>query len=193
MEERIDEPVVEETPETVEDVSVAAEEHSAENQSDTDPAAADAPKSLEAELAKLNDRYVRQAAEFQNYRRRTAREFMMQRESGEARVLTEMIDVLDDLERSLQAAESAEADGAGFAALKTGVELVYAKFSEALVKFDVERIEAVGKPFDENLHEALMQQPGGDDAESGTVLQELQPGYRRGEKVLRHAKVIVAA
>lgn len=192
MEERIDEPVVEETPETVEDVSVAAEEHSAENQSDTGPAAADAPKSLEAELAKLNDRYVRQAAEFQNYRRRTAREFMMQRESGEARVLTEMIDVLDDLERSLQAAESAEADGAGFAALKTGVELVYAKFSEALVKFDVERIEAVGKPFDENLHEALMQQPGGDDAESGTVLQELQPGYRRGEKVLRHAKVIVA-
>ncbi len=80
-----------------------------------------------------------------------------------------------------------------FLALKEGVALVDRKLREALAQQGVEPIEALGKPFDEAHHEALMQQPAPDDAEPGTVLQEVQKGYRLGDRVLRHSKVVVSS
>lgn len=146
------------------------------------------------QVKELEDQLLRRVAEFQNYRRRTEAEFGQAAERGRAEVVMEMLDVFDDLRRSLDAAEDAEAEeggGPAYQALKTGVELVYRKFADALAAFGVVEIEAVGQPFDENLHEAMMQQDAA-DAAPGTIVGEIQRGYRMGERVLRHARVIVA-
>ncbi|HYE96579.1 MAG TPA: nucleotide exchange factor GrpE [Rubricoccaceae bacterium] len=145
---------------------------------------------LRTEVAGLQDQLLRRAADFQNYRRRTDQELGEARERGRGEVVTELLDVLDDLQRTLEAAREAAhpADP-----LLQGVELVVRKFEEALARFGVVPIEAVGQPFDPHLHDALMQQPSpGPEAPSGTVLAEVQRGYRLGERVLRHARVIVA-
>jgi molecular chaperone GrpE len=152
---------------------------------------------LEQELSETKDRLLRQMAEFQNFRRRMERERDQQFQFGQTQVLRPLLDVLDDFRRSLEAAEQVEANqegeaGPAYQALKEGVEMVYQKFNDELEKLGVEPIEAVGQPFDENLHDAMMQQPAPDDTPEGTVLDELQRGYRLGDRVLRHAKVIVA-
>jgi len=156
---------------------------------------------LEAELQRhreqtrqLEEQLLRRAAEFQNYRRRTEAELGQAAARGRGEVVLQMLDVLDDLQRSLEAAEKAnetEEGGPTYEALKTGVDLVYKKFADTLRGLGVEEIEAVGQPFDENQHEAMMQQPA-ENAESGTVIGEIQKGYRLGDRVLRHARVIVA-
>lgn len=154
---------------------------------------------MNEELSDLNEKLLRQAAEYQNYRRRTEREKARMIEEGRRQVILPMLEVLDDLERSLEAADQVESDddaeaGAAYSSLREGVELVYQKFLTELEKLDVEPIEAVGQPFDENFHEAVFQQPASDDVEAGTVLEEVQTGYLMGgERVLRHSKVVVAA
>lgn len=151
------------------------------------------------ELSELNDKLLRQAAEYQNYRRRTEREKARMIEEGRRQVILPMLEVLDDLERSLEAAGQVESDesaeaGAAYSSLREGVELVYQKFLTELEKLEVEPIEAVGQPFDEKYHEAVFQQPASEEAEAGTVLEEVQTGYLMGgERVLRHSKVVVAA
>lgn len=150
---------------------------------------------LERELQEMEDKFLRKTAELENFRRRMRD--VRQKAEQEARVdvVARFLDVLDDFDRSLQAAEQAEADNEGgpaFETLKEGVELVYSKFSDELNKLGVERIEAEGQPFDEQEHDAMMQQPASDDVDSGTVIQVVQPGYRLGDRIIRHAKVIVA-
>lgn len=148
-----------------------------------------------ARVQELEDQLLRRAAEFQNYRRRTSRELGEAAARGRGEVFLAMIDVLDDLRRSKEAAEQAaeqeEQSGPLFETLKDGVDLVYRKFVDTLRSFGVEPIEAVGEPFDEEQHEALMQQEV-EGAASGTVLAEIQKGYRMGDRVLRHARVVVA-
>lgn len=150
-----------------------------------------------AELDETKDKLLRKAAEFQNYRRRTEEEKSSLVEFGKSLVIQQFLDVLDDLRRSLEAAEQAEEQqeqepGPAYKALKGGVELVYKKFLDELGKHNVEPIEAVGRPFNENEHEAMMQRED-EDVEPGTVLEEMQKGYRIGDRVLRHSKVIVAS
>lgn len=166
----------------------------------SDPAAE--TERLRAELKEAQDLALRRAAEFQNYRRRTEAELGQARGRGQEEVVGALLDVYDDLRRSIDAAaravgqEGAAGEGTSgpaFDALRQGVELVYRKFSDALSRQGVEPVPAAGQPFDEALHEAVLQQPAPDPATpSGTVLAEVQPGYRMGERVLRHAKVIVA-
>ena len=151
---------------------------------------------LRKELDETKQQLLRQAAEFQNYRRRTEQEKSQLVELGKSVVIQQFLDVFDDFQRSLAAAEQAEqqegARDAAYASLKEGVELVYKKFTDELAKHGVEPIEAVGTAFDENMHDAMLQQPS-DEYAPGTVIQEIQRGYRMGDRVLRHAKVIVAA
>ncbi|HLA63673.1 MAG TPA: nucleotide exchange factor GrpE [Rhodothermales bacterium] len=180
---------------TAADVAVAAVDEIA--------AHAEEAERLRAEVKDLQDQLLRRAAEFQNYRRRTEGELGQAASRGREEVVGMLLDVYDDLRRSIDAASRAAAQevGAGegssgpaFDALRQGVELVYRKFGDALMRLGVEAIEAVGHPFDEHLHEAIMQQPStGPDAPAGTVLAEIQPGYRMGDRVLRHARVIVAS
>lgn len=148
-----------------------------------------------AELDATKERLLRQAAEYQNYRRRTEEEKRSLVAIGKSNVLERMLDVADDFGRSLEAAEQLESSkdrAAAYQSLKQGVDLVYRKLMDELTRLGVEPIEAEGQPFNENEHEAMMQQPAPDGVAPNTVLQELQKGYRMGDRVLRHSKVIVA-
>ncbi|MGB0651485.1 MAG: nucleotide exchange factor GrpE [Rhodothermales bacterium] len=153
---------------------------------------------LNAELEQVSDQVKRQAAEFQNYRRRTEQEKAHSVALGKSLVISTILDLIDDFERSLEATNKAEAEVEGelsptYQSLKSGVDLVYQKMTGELKRLGVEPIEAVGQPFDEELHEAMMQQPAGDGEEAGMVLTEIQRGYRMGDRVLRHARVIVSS
>ena len=167
---------------------------------------ADAPaegsaEALRAEADDLRDQLLRRAAEFQNYRRRSDADRAEADRQGRAAVLLPVLEVYDDLRRSLDAARrvahqdpsAGSAPGsASFDALSQGVDLVYRKFETLLGRLGVTPIATNGAPFDVDEHEAVMQQPAPGGEASGTVLAEVQPGYRLGERVLRHASVIVA-
>ena len=153
---------------------------------------------LNTELGQATDQLKRQAAEFQNYRRRTEQEKAQSVSLGKSLVISSLLDVIDDFERSLEATNKAEEEVDGdlsptYLSLKSGVDLVYQKLKGELGKMGVEPIEAVGQPFDEDIHEAMMQQPAAEGEEAGIVLTEIQRGYRMGDRVLRHARVIVSS
>jgi molecular chaperone GrpE len=151
---------------------------------------------LRNELRTTQDQLLRHAADFQNYRRRADEELGRSVQLGRVHVVERMLDVLDDLRRSLEASEQAaerEASSEAFKTLHQGVSMVYRKLSDELARLGVEPLEVVGKPFHEDEHEALMQQPAPEGTPSCTVLAEVQKGYKMGDRVLRHARVIVAA
>lgn len=150
---------------------------------------------LKEERDELNDRLLRKTADLENFRRRMDREKKRRHEAGKVAVLESMLEVLDDFERSLEAArdlDDSEDAKTAYESLKGGVEMVFRKFQDELQSLGVEPIEAEGEPFNEQLHEAMMRQPS-DEADPGTVLQEIQKGYTMGDRVLRHSRVVVAA
>ena len=132
-----------------------------------------------------DESYLRLAADFDNYRKRVAREQAALTERANERLLNELLPVLDDLERALEAASKHEE-----AKLEEGVKLVHRSFLALLERHGLSEIETNGA-FDPHVHEALLAQPA-EDAEEGSVLQVLQKGYRLGDRVLRPARVIVA-
>ena len=132
-----------------------------------------------------DDSYLRLAADFDNYRKRTAREHAELTQRANERLLNELLPVLDDLERALEAA--AEHDEAK---LEEGVRLVHRSLVGLVERHGLTEIDTEGA-FDPHVHEALLAQPG-EGAEEGSVLQVLQKGYRLGDKVIRPARVIVA-
>jgi len=142
-------------------------------------------EALQAERDELFDRLQRLAAEFDNFRKRTARERVALSERANERLVKELIPVLDDLGRALEAASEHEE-----AKLEDGVRLVHRALSELLTKEGLAEIETEGK-FDPHVHEALLSQPS--DAEEGSVIEVVQKGYKLGDKVLRPARVVVAA
>ncbi|MFT4603797.1 MAG: molecular chaperone GrpE [Rhodothermales bacterium] len=154
---------------------------------------------LQQEAGGLRDQSVRQAAEFQNYRRRTSKEKDQMMDYGKLLVVQQILDVIDDFRRSLDAAEQVgdkpdlETLPDAFRSLHTGVAMVYGKLLGELAKLGVEQINAVGKPFDEAEHEALMSQPVGEGEQSDQVVSEIQTGYKMGDRVIRHARVVVTA
>jgi molecular chaperone GrpE len=153
---------------------------------------------LQDELAQTTDQLKRQAAEFQNYRRRTEQEKAQAVSLGKSIVIQKLLDVVDDFYRSLEATKKAEEEASGdlspaYVSLKNGVDLVYQKLMDELSRLNVIPMETVGMPFNEDEHEALMQQPAEEGQEAGIVVSEIQRGFRMGDKVLRHARVIVSA
>jgi len=132
-----------------------------------------------------DDSYLRLAADFDNYRKRVAREHVELTARANERLVNELLPVLDDLERALEAAAEHEE-----AKLEEGVQLVHRSLASLLERHGLREIETEGA-FDPHVHEALLAQPA-EDAEQGSVLQVLQKGYRLGDKVLRPARVIVA-
>lgn len=142
-------------------------------------------RAAEAKAEERLDDVKRLAAEFENYRKRVARDQQSLVARAHERLVKELLPVLDDLERALEAAEQHEE-----AELEEGVKLVYRAFADVLRKEGLEDIPTDGK-FDPHVHEALLSQPS--EAEEGTVIQVLQRGYRLGDHVLRPARVVVAA
>ncbi len=149
-------------------------------------------RTLQEERDTLDDRLRREVADYQNFRRRTAEEKVGWSSEAKISVLKAVLDVFDDLDRTRVATAKAEGPEA-LQSLRDGVDLVYTKFDETLKRLGAKPIEAEGKPFDENFHEALTQQPAPDGVEPGTVTTEYQKGYTLGDRVLRHSKVVVAA
>jgi molecular chaperone GrpE len=141
-------------------------------------------EALQAERDQLFDRLQRLAAEFDNYRKRTAREQAALAERASERLVKELIPILDDLGRALEAASEHEE-----VKLEEGVRLVHRSLSDLLTKQGLSEIETDGK-FDPHVHEALLSQPS--DEEEGSVIEVVQKGYKLGDKVLRPARVVVA-
>ena len=139
------------------------------------------PKDLE--IADLKDKLLRNMAEFDNYRKRTAKERMELAPEITARNLTEFLPVMDNLERAL-AAECKDPD------YKKGIEMIHESFTIALNNLGVETIESDGKAFDPSYHQAV-QQVEDDTKEEGTIAATFQKGYKIGDKVLRFAMVAV--
>jgi molecular chaperone GrpE len=139
---------------------------------------------LEAERDELLDRLRRLAADFDNYRKRAARDQENLVSRAHERLMKALLPVLDDLERALQAAEEHEE-----AKLEEGVRLVARELREALTREGLVEIETDGR-FDPHVHEALLSQPS--EVEEGTVIEVLQRGYRLGDRVLRPARVVIS-
>src|SRR4051794_14274112 len=140
---------------------------------------------LQAERDELFDRLQRLAAEFDNFRKRNAREQAAFAERANERLVKELIPILDDLGRALEAASEHE-EGK----VEDGVRLVHRSLADLLQKQGLKEIETDGK-FDPHVHEALLSQPS--EAEEGSVIEVVQKGYRLGDKVLRPARVVIAA
>ena len=132
-----------------------------------------------------DDSYLRLAADFDNYRKRVAREQVELTSRANERLLNELLPVLDDLERALEAAAEHEE-----AKLEEGVRLVHRSLLGLVERHGLSEIETDGA-FDPHVHEALLAQPVA-DAEPGSVVEVLQKGYRLGDRVLRPARVVVA-
>ena len=144
------------------------------------------------ELAAEKDQRLRLAAEFANYRRRVESQRTEWSKRAKAEVIRAMLPVLDDLERSLTVAEETGSEDSAFVSLRGGISLVHENFSGELRKFGLRRIQTAEVAFDEQLHEAVGHAPPTEEQKDGHVVYESQAGYRLGDQVLRHAKVIVA-
>jgi molecular chaperone GrpE len=132
------------------------------------------------------DRYLRSAADLENLRKRQKREIEDTKFETKNKILKEMLPVVDNLERAIE-----HAAGAGEKnPIVEGVQLVLRQFTTAFERLDVTAVEAMGQPFDPNLHEAISQMES--ELPAGTVVQVLQRGYRAGDRLLRPALVVVA-
>lgn len=141
----------------------------------------------EAEVADLKDRLLRQMAEFDNYRKRTMKEKADIILNGSAGVVTDILPVIDDLERAI--ANSAKSED--YNALKEGVELIYNKLMHILEQKGLQKISPKNEPFDTDFHEAIAMIPAPSEDLKGKVLDCAIDGYKLNDKVLRHAKVAV--
>ncbi|MCB0281711.1 MAG: nucleotide exchange factor GrpE [Calditrichae bacterium] len=142
---------------------------------------------IQTENEKLKDQLLRKMAEFDNYKRRTEKEFIDNIQSASRELIEELLPVLDDFERSIQHAESEGVQSP----LLEGVQLVYKNLMKTLTKRGLSVIEAVGQEFNPDEHDALVQVDS-DKYESGYVVDEHLKGYRLNDKVIRHAQVLVS-
>jgi len=141
---------------------------------------------LEQELADARDAQLRAIADFQNYKRRSLEEAVKTRELATANLVEKLLPLLDNFERSAAAAEG----GASPEAVLNGIRLMERQLRATLGDVNVKSIDAVGKPFDPNYHDAVVSEPS--DQPEGTVLEVLEPGYTMGGRVLRPAKTRVS-
>lgn len=171
------------------EVEEQAKETQTQNATETEKELTDAEK-LEAaneEIAQLKDKYLRQVAEFDNYRKRTLKEKTELILNGGEKVLSALLPILDDFDRAI--ANIQKSDDVN--ALKEGVELIAGKLNKTLASQGLQKMDAIGKPFDTDYHEAIALVPAQDEDKKNLVMDCVQPGYMLNDKVLRHAKVVV--
>jgi molecular chaperone GrpE len=184
---------------TDQDEQAQAEQHAAESpapdanagesqeaQADAAPTV-DALEQVKAEAHKYRDQLLRTAADFDNFRKRTRKDLDDARRKGLESALLEVLPVADNLERALEAASQTS----DVAAIVDGVRMVLRFFEDALNRLGVQRVDAVGYPFDPSVHEAV-QQIETDETPPGTIVSEMMAGYKLGPKLLRAAMVSVA-
>lgn len=171
--------------ETAEETTEAAEvtEETAEASAET--SADEKIAALEEELKNEKDKYMRLFAEFDNFRKRTAKEKTEAYGDSAAKTISELLPAIDNFDRALDTPCSDEN-------FKKGVEMIFSQMNDILAKLGVTEIEALGKPFDPNLHNAIKQVEN-EDAESDTVCEVFQKGYKLGDRIIRHSMVAVNA
>jgi molecular chaperone GrpE len=139
------------------------------------------------EAARLKDMLVRTAADFDNFRKRTRRELEDARRGGREEILKELLPVFDNLERAIQSAQKATDPKA----VSDGLAMILKQFETTLGRTGIQRVPTIGVMFDPSQHEAI-QQMETDEHAPGTVVAEVQPGYKEGERLVRAAMVVVA-
>jgi len=144
---------------------------------------------LEAQVADLNDKYIRLYSEFDNYRKRTVKERIEQSKTAGEEVIKNLLAVLDDFERALKFNQQTE----DIVAVKEGIKLIYDKFKNTLTQKGLEEMPSLGKEFDTDLHEAITKVPAPKEEMKGKVVDELEKGYALNGKVIRFAKVVVGS
>ena len=157
-------------------------------ESGQDTAVQDALAAKAEECKALNEKYLRLAAEFENYKRLAQRDQREQIKFGNEQLLKELLPVIDNLERAIKSAR----DNGGSSALIQGVDLTLKQLSGALTKFGVQPVEAVGQAFDPSAHQAVSHVPS-DRVPSDHVVDEFQKGYRLHDRILRAAMVSVSS
>jgi len=177
-----EEQVTEENPETAEEENESSEDKKGFKKKRADKKADE----LKEKIAELEDRSLRQMAEFQNFRNRTEKEKAAMFETGAKSVIEKILPVVDNFERGLATLPEEEKDSA----FANGMNMIYKQLLQELDNMGVKPIEAVGKEFDPNFHNAVMQVES-QDLESGFVAQELQKGYTYHDLVVRHSMVAV--
>ena len=174
----------------------ASVENTGDSPRETDPAGEEkaevkeeeeALKNLEARVAEVNDKYIRLAAEFDNYRRRTAKERLELISTAGEDIIKGMLPVLDDCERALQVLRESGSDKAAV----EGTELIYNKLMTFLKGRGLSVIEALGKELDTDFHEAVAQLPVQESDRKNKIVDVIQQGYKLNDKVIRFAKVVV--
>lgn len=141
----------------------------------------------EAELAELKDKYLRLAAEFENYKRRTAKERTDLFKTANQELMVALLPVLDDFDRARQHTQGT----ADPAALQNALDITYNKLNKTLEQKGLAPMNAKGGDFDAELHEAITQIPAPSDDLRGKIVEEIEKGYYLGDKVIRHAKVVL--
>lgn len=169
----------------VEEQETTPQEESQENTSaeeETSPTA-----ELENQIAELKDKYLRQVAEFDNYRKRTLKEKTELILNGGENIIKSLLPVIDDIERAKKNMETAD----NVEALREGVDLVFKKLITTLENAGLKKIDTEGKDFNTDEHEAIAMIPAPSDDAKGKVIDCVQPGYKLNDKVIRHAKVAI--
>jgi len=139
--------------------------------------------------AEINDKYLRLYSEFDNFRKRTIKEKSDIYKTAGEDVIISIISIVDDFERALQNTEDNEENKAH----REGLELIFSKFNKILESKNVKAIEAIGKEFDTDLHEAITQIPAPTEDMQGKVIDVVEKGYTMNDKVIRFSKVVIGA
>ena len=148
---------------------------------------AEPEKTTEEKLAEANDKYLRLYADFENFRKRANKERLDQLKFAGEDVYKQLIPVIDDFDRAMKASSNAK----DVKTIKEGLELIYNKFKSMLTQSGVAEMNATGKIFDPELHDAVTNIPAPKPDMKGKVVEEVEKGYWLNGKVLRHAKVVV--
>ena len=165
----------------------AAAEAAEEQQEVADPVMQEL-EAAKATIEEQKDKYLRLSAEFDNYRKRTMKEKAELIKNGGEKAISAILPILDDLERALHNMQSAD----DVKAMYEGIDLIYQKFLKGLSQEGLQKMEPVGETFDTDYHEAVALVPAPSVDQKGKVLDCVQTGYKLNDKVIRHAKVVVA-
>jgi molecular chaperone GrpE len=169
-------------------VEMNSEESPAGNTDSNHPTDNDSEiEKLKAELEEAKDKYLRKVAEFENFKRRNAKERIELIQTAGKEVITDMLDVADDCDRAQKQIETSD----DIATIKEGVLLVFNKFRNVLQARGLKPMETIHKEFDPDLHEAISEIPVQDPELKGKVVDEVMKGYYLNDKIIRHAKVVV--
>lgn len=165
----------------------AAAEAAEEQQEVADPVMQEL-EAAKATIEEQKDKYLRLSAEFDNYRKRSLKEKAELIKNGGEKAISAILPILDDLERALQNMQKAD----DVKAMYEGIDLIYQKFLKGLSQEGLQKMEPVGEAFDTDYHEAVALVPAPSEDQKGKVLDCVQTGYKLNDKVIRHAKVVVA-